>query len=649
MAEENKAMELHGEESEKKKYISDVLDIDKLIEEYGNKIMLIAGVGSGKSTWVKDVLTQKGNVLFITSRRAKVDEDIAHSCFTSFVREQDGQRENLITNAKLGYILINAHADMQMTVDNFLNCYEYIVVDEIHSMASDSTFARSSFDVLTFIEYAAEQGHKVIVMTGTPEPVQSYFQNNGWHIEDYRKICNYVKPEAIKYIYKEKRADVIKEALEENKKVIYFVNNTVTITETIREVLDKRIGEIEKIAVIVSDEKRKDMDAALKEKFPGYNEEINDQVYTSLIQNQVLPEECEILISTSRLKEGVDILNENACVICDNHILSNLIQFFGRVRVGGGTVYIIEDAQQHEIKHDKLLYEYAKQQEITAANKFVDTYIKEQEDVFEYGPTFSLIRFVEQNPYIRYNFIKKKFQLFEIKYNEEIRLLNIKDWKEELQDYCKEYGIKTPLLIPRYKMQGIIEEGFTKNLEPDKRFYGEDIERIKGIIRRNYGIKYTQIKKINESLEEQGVSFRIYSGKETSKEHTATDIDTVTDNFQSDMKNIQSAMESVTNGTFQNSDMADLIQQFPELSNASGDLKDNLQNLAMNKGAEAIGKIRDAVKDVTDPKQLAQADKYVQSIMDTMDSQSRIIILLRLHYIEIRLTIYRKNLVQKRL
>lgn len=519
MAEENKAMELHGEESEKKKYISDVLDIDKLIEEYGNKIMLIAGVGSGKSTWVKDVLTQKGNVLFITSRRAKVDEDIAHSCFTSFVREQDGQRENLITNAKLGYILINAHADMQMTVDNFLNCYEYIVVDEIHSMASDSTFARSSFDVLTFIEYAAEQGHKVIVMTGTPEPVQSYFRNNGWHIEDYRKICNYVKPEAIKYIYKEKRVDVIKEALEENKKVIYFVNNTATITETIREVLDKRIGEIEKIAVIVSDEKRKDMDAALKEKFPGYNEEINDQVYTSLIQNQVLPEECEILISTSRLKEGVDILNENACVICDNHILSNLIQFFGRVRVGGGTVYIIEDAQQHEIKHDKLLYEYAKQQEITAANKFVDTYIKEQEDVFEYDPTFSLIRFVEQNPYIRYNFIKKKFQLFEIKYNEEIRLLNIKDWKEELQDYCEEYGIKTPLLIPRYKMQGIIEEGFTKNLEPDKRFYGEDIERIKGIIRRNYGIKYTQIKKINESLEEQGVSFRIYSGKETSKEH----------------------------------------------------------------------------------------------------------------------------------
>lgn len=128
---------------------------------------------------------------------------------------------------------------------------------------------------------------------------------------------------------------------------------------------------------------------------------------------------------------------------------------------------------------------------------------------------------------------------------------------------------------------------------------------------------YDDYIKSKTTTPEESVTFA--SKFKNAAEDTATDIDTVTDNFQSDMKNIQSAMESVTNGTFQNSDMADLIQQFPELSNASGDLKDNLQDLAMNKGAEAIGKIRDSVKDVTDPKQLAQADKYVQSIMDTMD------------------------------
>lgn len=63
------------------------------------------------------------------------------------------------------------------------------------------------------------------------------------------------------------------------------------------------------------------------EKFPTYDKSITDKVYKEIVQNQELPEECDILISTSRLKEGIDILNDEVCVICDNHILSNLIQF----------------------------------------------------------------------------------------------------------------------------------------------------------------------------------------------------------------------------------------------------------------------------------------------------------------------------------
>lgn len=104
-----------------------------------------------------------------------------------------------------------------------------------------------------------------------------------------------------------------------------------------------------------------------------------------------------------------------------------------------------------------------------------------------------------------------------------------------------------------------------------------------------------------------------------SAEDTATDLDTITDNFQTDMSNIKSAMDSIKSGTFQNSDVTDLIQQFPELATETDNLQQGLQNLAFDKASDAIGKIRDSVKDVTDPKQLAAADKYVQSIMDTMD------------------------------
>ena len=56
-------------------FVSGRIDIDKLTQKNIHKIFLIAGVGAGKSTWVKEILPEKGNVLFVTSRRAKVDED----------------------------------------------------------------------------------------------------------------------------------------------------------------------------------------------------------------------------------------------------------------------------------------------------------------------------------------------------------------------------------------------------------------------------------------------------------------------------------------------------------------------------------------------------------------------------------------------
>lgn len=128
---------------------------------------------------------------------------------------------------------------------------------------------------------------------------------------------------------------------------------------------------------------------------------------------------------------------------------------------------------------------------------------------------------------------------------------------------------------------------------------------------------YNDYLKSKETIEAESSTFS--SKFKNSAEDTATDLDTVTDNFQTDMSNIKSSMDSIKSGTFQNSDITDLIQQFPELATETDNLQQGLQNLAFDKASDAIGKIRDSVKDVTDPKQLAAADKYIQSIMDTMD------------------------------
>lgn len=123
-----------------------------------------------------------------------------------------------------------------------------------------------------------------------------------------------------------------------------------------------------------------------------------------------------------------------------------------------------------------------------------------------------------------------------------------------------------------------------------------------------------------EAAKEIDPESAIFSSKfKNSAEDTATDLDTITDNFQTDMSNIKSAMDSIKSGTFQNSDITDLIQQFPELATETDNLQQGLQKLTFDKASTAIGKIRDSVKDVTDPKELAAADKYIQSIMDTMD------------------------------
>lgn len=73
-----------------KKYIKDVFDIDQYTGNGITKIFLIAGVCSGKSTYVKEVLAQKGSVLFVTSRKAKAEADINNSTFSDVMKWNTG-------------------------------------------------------------------------------------------------------------------------------------------------------------------------------------------------------------------------------------------------------------------------------------------------------------------------------------------------------------------------------------------------------------------------------------------------------------------------------------------------------------------------------------------------------------------------------
>ena len=320
-------------------YVSDVItDIDRELKKHQNKLFLIAGVGAGKSSWVKNVLAKKGNVLFVTSRRAKVDEDINDSCFENVIRLGGEEHQTLITNAKLAKILENMNLKSGfMTIDQFLDHYDYIVIDEVHSMVTDSTFAKSSFGLLNFIEYVVKKKKNIICMTGTPEPVKEYFKKNRWYSYDFRRTCVYVKPKKIVTIRKEEIISIIQKELEKNNKIIYFVNDTKSIKDQYEALVKAHLVESEEISAIVAENNRNKLAKDLEDLFGDKNKkliEVSQETYKSIVEEKLLPDACKILLSTSKLKEGVDIFNDNTIIICDNHILTNIIQFCGRVRNG---------------------------------------------------------------------------------------------------------------------------------------------------------------------------------------------------------------------------------------------------------------------------------------------------------------------------
>lgn len=499
-------------------FVSDRIDIDKLTQKNMHKIFLIAGVGAGKSTWVKEVLPEKGSVLFVTSRRAKVDEDEKDSVYVNRANPNDISKHyyNVITNSKLEKSL-KEWSEKKGYLERFTKRYDYIVIDEVHSMATDSTFADSSFGLKTFIEYVVSLGKMIICMTGTPEPVEDYFQKNHWYKIDLRKVCNYVKPFKINVTSKNALINIMKRELSEGKKIIYFINITNTIKDIYEKLLKSEIVDEGEISVVVAEDNHEKLEDDLKDILADGTEkffELCKETYDEIINNKRLPDQCKVLLSTSKLREGIDIKNENITIICDNHILSNIIQFCGRVRVGGGYVYIIKDSTSHKVDHDELLYEYACRDEITAANKFLNDRIQTEDNPNEAYERKHFIEYLGKNPYIRFNYIIKQFQLDFIKFNEEIRLVkNMDAWEEILHSYCNEYSIINPYMTSQQKLNILLDvcENMIRN--QSKIYENEKQKEFAKIICEILGVEIkVQKSKINDYLKKYG--YMIDSKKE---------------------------------------------------------------------------------------------------------------------------------------
>lgn len=90
------------------------------------------------------------------------------------------------------------------------------------------------------------------------------------------------------------------------------------------------------------------------------------------------------------------------------------------------------------------------------------------------------------------------------------------------------------------------------------------------------------------------------------------------DTFQSDISSIQTIMQSLKTGDFKESDLTDLMQQFPQLIGTTDDLQTALNKIKLDKAKALFKNIDDGLENATD-KELQNAKAFKQNLLKSVD------------------------------
>lgn len=378
--------------------VSDVVDYARDIEPY-NLIYLWAGVGAGKNYFVENFFTGRGgfprlNVLLISSRKSKVVETLHRFDDTTSAKMTNGGNVSELNEAygfvpdefckriltdndeiceviQRSVVCTNAYIqsyhryiyDPLKPETHLWNRFDLIVWDEAHALLTDSTYQSSPFYVARLIEETmlrigtrksdktdvclaecrSPRCKQVIVMTGTPGDLESALSLPNPHIMNLRKSCTNVMPRNIYFLDSVQAEVQIRTQLAREERVIYFSNHVVFPDEA-----SKKYGiSNDRLAVSFSDDERR---TKLKEYYKNAHREINDyermeRTEKHLAANECLPQDVQLFITTSRNKEGINIIDKDiAHVYIESHNITDIIQMSGRVRHGAENLYIILDS-----------------------------------------------------------------------------------------------------------------------------------------------------------------------------------------------------------------------------------------------------------------------------------------------------------------
>lgn len=409
--------------SKNNKFLSDVINYEKDIAPY-RLIQIYSGVGSGKNYWVQTLAEQGKSILFITSRKItaevqdenirgiKVDLDNWHR--HTINGEPVGGNQYVVsrTNAWIAYFARNTY-DPEDTKTHIWKYFDYIFLDEAHSIVTDATFADSSFQVWRFMSWVVAQKKydcKVILMSGTPDPFKRLIpkktKERGWfNYLDYFDQCNHVEPKTVIIRHENKTksvAKLIKKYDDEDKRIIYFASSITNIVQLIEDLIDLGVTD-DKIGVSFTDEWHND-------EFTTYMLEKKKIIEDSLKTIEYLPDDVRIFLTTTKNKEGINIQNKDIKVMfAESSQSAELTQMAGRVRNGLDELIVMYNlARSYGDVRDKWR-RYFSDKSLEHIYSAYSTYTEK----YERPTPRQIIADVEECfPYIRYDYFRQEFLLF---------------------------------------------------------------------------------------------------------------------------------------------------------------------------------------------------------------------------------------------
>lgn len=429
---------IDNEKVNSKPRLTDLVDLEKDIVPY-NLNIIYAGVGSGKNSIIVgyhdektnyDGLAEKYRVLLITSRTAKVKEtkkDPNGKRLLTDIRHMNDVKWDKLKSRSV--ICTNAHFqkrvedwwDPILDTRAFWEKFDFIVIDEVHSLVTDATFAGSSSILYYFIEHLCSQYSsnnnpkvkipKLVLMSGTPEPVAPLIKPYNPHVLDYRRTAINISPDEYCIINYQKTKEKIKEKLKQNERVVYYLTVFDKIDDIISEALNIGISE-KQIVVSVSDS------TVNRELYKTYPTIFKNKVFfeEDLTKEQI-SDDFLLIITNSKNKEGINIKSKLGLLVMETHFQPDIVQICGRFRNGILSATIVSDARQFQIpapyiEEQRYQWSYG----LNSANSYLEQILEEEkidpnnESVYTNERVTGFIEYIEKGSrFLRYNPFKGRF------------------------------------------------------------------------------------------------------------------------------------------------------------------------------------------------------------------------------------------------